>query len=88
MKGAFMRIVVSRYADDEKFAVETSVDGSEEVQILDGQRRRGARISSYSEVVCDDNEKGLARLEESLEFLLKEIRKRRKHPSRGRNNQL
>jgi hypothetical protein len=72
-----MRIVVNKYADGDMFAVETATDGSVVLRDLTGQRRPGGRISAYAEVACDDNDKGLERLEEALEYLLEEVRKRR-----------
>ena len=77
-----MRLVMNQYADGNKFAVETATDGSVVLRDLAGQRRPGARISAYVEVACDDNEKGLERLQESLEYLLEEVRKRRIQPAR------
>lgn len=71
-----MRIVMNQYAEGDKFAVETATDGSVVLRDLLGQRRPGARISAYAEVACDDTEKGLQRLQESLEFLTDEVRKR------------
>lgn len=71
-----MRIVMNQYAEGDKFAVETATDGSVVVRDLLGQRRPGARISAYAEVACDDTEKGLERLQESLDFLTAEVRKR------------
>lgn len=71
-----MRIVMHQYAEGDKFAVETATDGSVALRDLLGQRRPGARISAYAEVACDDTEKGLERLQESLEFLAAEVRKR------------
>ena len=76
-----MRIVVNQYADGEMFAVETATDGSVVLRDLVGQRKPGARISAYAEVACDDNEKGMERLEESLEYLLQEVRSRRGQPA-------
>jgi hypothetical protein len=76
-----MRIVVNQYADGEMFAVETASDGSVVLRDLVGQRRPGARISAYTEVACDDTEQGLERLEESLEYLLQEVRNRRGQPA-------
>lgn len=71
-----MRIVMNQYAEGDKFAVETATDGSVALHDLLGQRRPGARISAYAEIACDDTEKGLERLKESLEFLKAEVRKR------------
>ncbi len=71
-----MRIVMNQYADGDKFAVQTATDGSVDECDLLGTRKVGARISAYVEVACDDNEKGLQRLEDSLNYLLDEIRKR------------
>jgi hypothetical protein len=71
-----MRIVMNQYADGDKFAVETATDGSVVQRDLLGQRRPGARISAYAEVACDDTEKGLERLQESLEYLIAEVRRR------------
>ena len=76
-----MRIVMNQYADGDKFAVETATDGSVDQRELLGKRKVGTRISAYAEVACDDNEKGLERLEESLEYLLAEVRKRRGQPA-------
>jgi hypothetical protein len=76
-----MRIVVNHYADGKMFAVETATDGSVVLRDLIGERRPGARLSTYIDVACDDNEKGLERLEEGLEFLLAEVRKRRTQPA-------
>jgi hypothetical protein len=83
-----MRIVMNQYAEGDKFAVETATDGSVVVRDLLGRRRPGARISAYTEVACDDTEKGLERLQESLAFLtdevrkrLDEVRKRQEHPA-------
>lgn len=76
-----MRIVMNQYADGDKFAVETATDGSVDQRDLLGKRKEGARISAYVEVACDDNEKGLERLEESLEYLLAEARRRRGQPA-------
>lgn len=76
-----MRIVMNQYADGQKFAVETATDGSVPLRELLGQRKVGARIAAYAEVACDDNEKGLERLQESLEYLLEEVRKRRAQPA-------
>jgi hypothetical protein len=72
-----MRIVMNQYADGDKFAVETATDGSVSLHDLLGARKVGARICAYSEIACDDTEKGLERLQESLELLLEEVRKRR-----------
>lgn len=71
-----MRIFMDQYADGDKFARETNIDGSVVLGNLLGQRKPGARISAYAEVACDDTEKGLERLQESLEFLTTEICKR------------
>jgi hypothetical protein len=76
-----MRIVVNQYAEGDMFAVETATDGSVALRDLVGQRRPGARISAYVEVACDDTEKGLERLEDSLEYLLQEVRNRRGQPA-------
>jgi hypothetical protein len=76
-----MRIVMNEYADGDKFAVETATDGSVDQSDLLGKRKAGARTSAYVEVACDDNEKGLERLEDSLEYLQEEVRKRRQHPA-------
>ncbi len=76
-----MRIVVNRYDDGEMFAVETATDGSVVLRDLVGQRKPGARICAYAEVACDDNERGLERLERSLEYLLQEVRNRRGQPA-------
>jgi hypothetical protein len=81
LKGNNMRIVMNQYADGDQFAVETATDGSVVLRDWTGQRRPGARISAYVEIACDDNDKGLERLEESLEYLLAEIRKRRGEPA-------
>ena len=76
-----MRIVMNQYADGDKFAVETATDGSVTMRDLLGERKVGARISAYVEVACDDTEKGLDRPEESLEYLLEEVRRRRGQPA-------
>jgi hypothetical protein len=76
-----MRIVVNHYADGEMFAVETANDGSVVLRDLVGERRPGARLSTYVEVACDDTEKGLERLEKALEFLQAEVQKRRSQPA-------
>ncbi len=76
-----MRIVMNQYADGDKFAVETATDGSVDQRDLLGQRKVGARISAYVEVACDDTEQGLKRLEESLEYLIEEVRRRRSQPA-------
>ena len=72
---------MNQYADGDKFAVETATDGSVAMRDLLGERKVSARISAYVEVACDDTEKGMERLEESLEYLLVEIRKRRGKPA-------
>ena len=72
-----MRIVLNHYDDGKMFATETATDGSVVLRDLTGPRRPSARISTYVEITCDDNDKGLARLEEGLEYLLAEVRKRR-----------
>ncbi len=76
-----MRIVMNQYADGGEFAVETATDGSVTKHELTGKRVVGARISAYAEVACDDNDKGLERLEHALEYLLEEVRKRRGQPA-------
>jgi hypothetical protein len=76
-----MRIVMNQYANGDKFAVETATDGSVAQGELLGKRRVGERICAYVEVACDDNEKGSERLQESLEYLLEEVRKRRQQPA-------
>jgi hypothetical protein len=76
-----MRIVMNQYADGDKFAEETATDGSVAMRDLLGTRKVGARISAYVEVACDDNDKGLERLQKSLEYLLEEVRKRRAQPA-------
>ena len=76
-----MRIVVNHYADGAMFAVETATDGSVVLRDLIGERRPGARLSTYVEVACDDTDQGLERLENALEFLLAEVRKRRGQPA-------
>jgi hypothetical protein len=75
-----MRIVMNQYADGDKFAAETATDGSVSMHNLLGARRVGARISAYTEIACDGADQGLERLEQSLEFLLEEVRKRRGQP--------
>lgn len=72
-----MRMVVNQYANGDKFASESATDGSVVIRELLGRRQVGARISAYVEVACDDTEKGLERLKESLEFLIEEVEKRR-----------
>jgi hypothetical protein len=72
-----MRIVLNQYADGDKFMVETTTDGSVSLRDLAGQRKVGARISAYAAIACEDTPSGLERLQESLEFLLTEIGKRR-----------
>jgi hypothetical protein len=76
-----MRIVMNQYADGDKFAVETATDGSVTMHDLLGERKVGARISAYVELACDDTDKGLERLENSLEYLLEEVRRRRQQPA-------
>jgi hypothetical protein len=76
-----MRIVMNQYADGDMFVVETATDGSVTLQPLAGQRKVGARISAYVEVACDENEKGMERLQASLEYLLEEVKKRRSQPA-------
>jgi hypothetical protein len=76
-----MRIVMNQYADGDKFAVETATDGSVAMHDLLGERKVGARISAYAEVACDDTDKGLERLEDSLKYLLEEVRRRRGQPA-------
>lgn len=77
-----MRIVVNQYADQEKFAIETATDGSVPLRDLMGERRPGALISVYVEVACADTEVAMEGLKESLEWLLKEVEKRRAQPVR------
>jgi hypothetical protein len=72
-----MRIVMNQYADGDKFAVETSTDGGHVERDLLGARKIGARICAYVEIACDDSEPGLERLQESLEYVLDEVRRRR-----------
>jgi hypothetical protein len=67
-----MRIVMNQYADGDRFAEETATDGSVTMRDLLGERKVGARISAYAEVACDDTDKGLERLEDSLKYLLEE----------------
>jgi len=76
-----MRIVMNQYADGKEFAAETATDGSVWLRDLMGQRETGARISAYVELACDDTEKGLERLAESLDYLLQEVRNRRGQPA-------
>ena len=76
-----MRIVMNQYLGGGKFAVETATDGSVTLHDLLGQRRVGALISAYAEVACNDTLQGLERLEDSLEFLLEEVRRRRSQPA-------
>jgi hypothetical protein len=76
-----MRLVMNQYADGSKFAVETATDGSVDKHDLLGERKVGARISAYVEVACDDNETGLQRLEDALEYVLEEVRRRRGQPA-------
>lgn len=76
-----MRIVMNQYADGDKFAVETATDGSVALRDLIGQRKPGARLCAYIELACDDNERGLERLQESLEYLIEEVRGRRNQPA-------
>lgn len=72
-----MRIVINQYADGDKFAEETATDGSVATRDLLGTRKVGTRISAYAEVACDDTDKGLERLQKSLEYLLEEVEKRK-----------
>jgi hypothetical protein len=76
-----MRIVMNQYADGEAFAVETATDGSVDQRELLGKRKVGARISAYADVACDDNDKGMERLENTLLWLVEEVRKRRRQPA-------
>lgn len=71
-----MRIFIDQYADGDNFAEETNINGSVVLRNLLGQCKPGARVSAYAEVACDDTEKGLERLQESLEFLSAEVCKR------------
>jgi hypothetical protein len=72
-----MGIAINQFADGDKFAVETSNDGRDVIKDLLGKRKPSGRISAYAEVACDDTEKGLDRLRDSLEFLLEEVKRRR-----------
>jgi hypothetical protein len=72
-----MRIEMNQYENGERFAEETATDGSVTMRDLVGKRRIGARISAYVDVACDDTDKGLERLQQSLELLLEEVEKRR-----------
>lgn len=76
-----MRIVMNQYVDGDKFAVETATDGSVTLHDLLGQRKVGALISAYAEVGCVDSLQGLKRLQDSLEWLLEEVRQRRSQPA-------
>ena len=84
-----MRIFIDQFADGDKFARETNLDGSVLLRNLLGQRKPGGRVSAYAEVACDDTEKGLERLQESLEFLTAEVLRRleeaRKHQKQPAN---
>lgn len=71
-----MRIFIDQYADGDNFAEETNFDGSVVLRDLLGQCKPGARVSAFGEVACDDTEKGLERLQESLAFLAEEVHKR------------
>jgi len=76
-----MQLVVKQYADGDKFAFETTNDGSVVLREMLGHRKPGARLDAYTELACDDTEKGLERLQESLEWLLKEVRRRLNQPA-------
>lgn len=72
-----MRIVMDQYADGGKFAEETSIDGRETVGKLIGQRKLGARLDAYTVLACDDTPQALAQMQDTLEWLLEEVRRRR-----------
>ena len=73
-----MRFIVKKYDDGSMFAVETTDDGSEIVQSLDGSRKVGQRLSAFVEVLADDTADGIQRVHEALEYLKQFIDARKK----------
>ena len=73
-----MRIVMDQYADGDQFAEETANDGSEVLRKLLGQRKYSARLDAYTVLVCADTPQALEQLQNSLEWLLEEVRRRQK----------
>lgn len=71
-----MRIVMDQYADGDQFAEETANDGSVVVRKLLGQRKYSARLDAYAVLVCSDTPQALEQLENSLEWLREEVRRR------------
>jgi hypothetical protein len=72
-----MLLIVKDYARGGRSAYETSDDGGTLVREIEGPPRPGERIGAYVEAACDNNEKGLDRLLESVTWLVEELKKRK-----------
>ena len=75
-----MRIILHEYAKEGRTAYEITNDGAEVVRDLDGERKVGERICAFIDLACDDNDKGIDRLVEALEWVTEEIKKRKANP--------
>jgi hypothetical protein len=64
-----MRFVVKKYENGDMFAVETTDDGGAIVKSLAGARQVGQRLSAFVEVLGDDTDDGVKRIQEALEYL-------------------
>ena len=76
-----MRMVMNQYADGDTFAFETTNDGSVVLSEMLGHRKAGGRLAAYTTFACDDTPQGLDRLQEGLEWLLEEVRRRQNQPA-------
>jgi hypothetical protein len=79
-----MRFLVKQYEDGTRFAVETTDDGSAIVKPLDGKRAVGQRLSAFVEVLGDDTEDGVARIQDALRYLEQVVSERGREISQDR----
>jgi hypothetical protein len=72
-----MRIVIKVYHHGDMYAVETPNDGTSEKVLLGRRGQTGERISTFVEVMADENETGAQRVLQALDWLKDEMHKRK-----------
>lgn len=71
-----MRLIIHDYEDGSRHIYETTDDGKDVLQHVEGQANYGKRIRAFIELACDNNEEGRKSLLKDLQKAVTHLKSR------------